>query len=147
MPLSRYFLWVGGVLLALLFVVDLFLPKLQVAAKVEPHLPTIRIYSDKRWPERIVLDTSVRTSTSSPPTDAEPNIPAPSEFADIPAKAREALAQLQSPDPNKSQSIEPKKRGPKPQPQHKRVKRPAPPPTFLAARQPPFGWSGNRAWW
>ena len=48
MPLLlRYFLYVGGVLLALLFTVESNLPRLPVAEKAEAHLPSIRIYSDE----------------------------------------------------------------------------------------------------
>jgi hypothetical protein len=43
---------VGGVLLALIFIVDSYLPKLPIVENADPHRPKIRIYSDDRWPER-----------------------------------------------------------------------------------------------
>jgi hypothetical protein len=44
MPLARYFLFVGGVLLALLFVADALLPKLPAAETANANLPVIRIH-------------------------------------------------------------------------------------------------------
>src|SRR5258707_14563859 len=41
MPLARYFLYVGGVLLALLFIVGAYLPKFPVAAKATANSPVI----------------------------------------------------------------------------------------------------------
>src|SRR6267142_3656503 len=61
MPLARYFLYVGGALLALLFFVDVYLPKFPVAAKATANSPVIRILSDRKWPQRIVYDTSLPT--------------------------------------------------------------------------------------
>ena len=59
MPLARYFLWVGGVLLALLFVADARLPALPVAeATTDVPSPIIRIHSERKWPDRIVFDTN-----------------------------------------------------------------------------------------
>ena len=60
MPLARYFLFVGGLLLALLFVADACLPKMPVAEAVNAGFDpaTIRIHSDRKWPERVVFDTS-----------------------------------------------------------------------------------------
>ena len=58
MPIARYFLFVGGVLLALLLISDAYLPKLPVAHSVDAGLPLIRIHTDRKWPERVVFDTS-----------------------------------------------------------------------------------------
>src|SRR6266403_2828180 len=59
MPVARYLLFVGGVLLALLFISDPFLPKLPVADRASSHSAIIRIHSDQKWPERVVFDTSL----------------------------------------------------------------------------------------
>src|SRR3954466_1532510 len=98
MPLARYFLLVGGVLLALIFVSDLYLPKSPVAERAaDIDRQVIRIHSDRKWPERIVLDTSLATITpapaqgvaSVPPAPAPaPAAPAPAPPADDAAKAR-----------------------------------------------------------
>src|SRR5882672_4659807 len=62
MPLARYFLYVGGVLLTLVFILDACLTKLPVMESAHVNSPIIRIRSDRKWPERIVFDTT-------PPTD------------------------------------------------------------------------------
>jgi len=61
MPLTRYFLLVGGVLLALLFVADAYLPKLPLADTANADLPVIRIHTDRKWPAPVVYDTSLPT--------------------------------------------------------------------------------------
>src|SRR5712675_1006789 len=70
MPVARYFMFVGGVLLALLFAIDAFLPKEPVltttAAAATVENPTLRIRSDRKWPERIVYDTSLPTIVPPP---------------------------------------------------------------------------------
>jgi hypothetical protein len=63
MALVRYFSFVGGVLLALLFILDTYFPKLPVAAKAKVNLPVIRVYSDPKWPERIVCETNLSAIT------------------------------------------------------------------------------------
>ena len=62
MPLLRYFACVGGVLLALLFVVNWSLPPL--AAEPEragADRSTIRIHSQHKWPSAVVFDTTLPT--------------------------------------------------------------------------------------
>src|SRR3954463_2271261 len=66
MPLARYFSFVGGVLLALFFVLDACFPKLPIAAEPKVYLPVIRISSDRKWPERIVYDTIPPTLDPTP---------------------------------------------------------------------------------
>ena len=60
MPLMRYFIFVGGALLALLFIADACLPALPVtvASHSNTDLSVIRIHSDTKWPERVVFDTT-----------------------------------------------------------------------------------------
>ena len=134
MPLARYFLFVGGALLALLFLVDACLPELPVSEQADMHLAIIRIHSEQKWPQRIVYDTSIPTI-----------IPLPDAVADVSTKARQAFAQLQRPDANELRSDQ-RKREPKPQRQRKIAKRNGPPLTMLVARQPQFGWFGPRIW-
>src|SRR5882724_11512343 len=64
MPVARYFLYIGGVLLALLFAIDAFVP--QEAALASHSAPgidksTVRIHSTQKLPERVVYDTSLPT--------------------------------------------------------------------------------------
>lgn len=64
MPIFRYFVFVGGALLALLFAADHLLPSEPVArtvAAVSNEQPLIRIRSDRHLPERVVFDTSQPT--------------------------------------------------------------------------------------
>jgi hypothetical protein len=145
MPLARYFLFVGGALLALLFLVDACLPELPVAERTDSHLATIRIHSEQKWPQRIVYDTSIPTIVPAPET-ARADISPSTAVADVSTKARQAFAQLQRSDANEFQRSDQRKREPKPQRQRKIAKRNGPPPTLLVARQPQFGWFGPRIW-
>jgi hypothetical protein len=63
MPVLRYFVFVGGALLALLFVCDAVLPQVPLPATLKSgsDLPAVRIRSERRWPERVVIDTTVPT--------------------------------------------------------------------------------------
>ena len=140
MPLARYFLYVGGALLAVLFISDPYLPKLQVADWGNSRPAIIHIHSDQKWPERIVYDTSLPTAVPAQITNIEANV-APPEIVPS-ATEREAFAQLQP----SSQLSDAKKREPKLQHQRKIAKRRAAPPELLATRQGQFGWFGNRIW-
>jgi hypothetical protein len=59
-PLRDYFLWVGGALLVLLFVADSLLPAPPPSKLIESHFtrPPIRITSDLKGPEAVVIETS-----------------------------------------------------------------------------------------
>ena len=93
MPVARYFLFVGGVLLALLFGVDAFAPKeplgTSVATATPVENPTLRIRSDRKWPERVVYDTSLPTIV--PPkteTTVAAAVPSPEPVPEMSATAR-----------------------------------------------------------
>jgi hypothetical protein len=141
MPLARYFIYVGAVLLALLFISDAFLPKLPVAESVNTDLPVIRIHSDRKLPERVVFDTSLPTIV--------PAQEVPATVADVPAKAlvHEAFAQLRPSDAAQAQTSDPKKPEPKLPRKRKIANRRAAPPVMLVAQQPRFGFfDWNRTW-
>lgn len=59
-PLRDYFLWVGGALLVLLFAADSLLPAPPPSKLIESHFtrPPIRITSDRKRPEAVVIETS-----------------------------------------------------------------------------------------
>jgi hypothetical protein len=59
-PLRDYFLWVGGALLLLLFAADCLLPARPQSKLVESHFtrPPIRITSDLKGPQAVVIETS-----------------------------------------------------------------------------------------
>jgi hypothetical protein len=70
MPLLAYFWKVGAALLALLFMADFWLSDATIALKASVDRPTIRIQSDRKWPERVILDTSVPTIVAAMPETA-----------------------------------------------------------------------------
>lgn len=61
MPIIRYFVFVGGLLLALLFAADRYLPApVGRTDAADPDRTIIRISSARRLPEKIVFDTRPR---------------------------------------------------------------------------------------
>ncbi|MGL9622347.1 hypothetical protein QRQ56_30640 [Bradyrhizobium sp. U531] len=59
MPIMRYFVFVGGFLLALLVAADRYLPApIEATAVPDPDRTIIRIKSARNLPEKIVFDTS-----------------------------------------------------------------------------------------
>lgn len=155
MPLARYFFLVGGVLLALVFISDLYLPKSPVAERTaDIDRQVIRIHSDRKWPERIVFDTSLPTTTSAPAQALAGVAPAPAPATETStatadeakARVRESFAQL---PPSKSRHAHvAEMRKPEAKPQRKRsiVRRRLGPPPVMLAQQPQFGFFGN-SWW
>jgi hypothetical protein len=140
MPLARYFFYVGGVLLALLFIADAYLPKLPVAHWADEESYNIRVHSDRKWPERIVYDTSLPTITPPQSANTEQRAASPATVASAKPREQETIAQLPPSDANQLQSPDSKKREPKLQRQRKITKRHTPPPVLLVARQRQFGW-------
>ncbi|MEA2863832.1 MAG: hypothetical protein QOC84_1788 [Bradyrhizobium sp.] len=143
MPLARYFVLVGGVLLALVFISDLYFPKSPVVATADVDRQVIRIHSDRKWPDRIVFDTNVPT-ISPPPAQTVASI-APAE-AEVPAKAREAFAQLPSDEPKRMRIAEVRKPEPKPLRKRKIARRRVAPSIVVVAQQPQFGFFGSSNW-
>jgi hypothetical protein len=147
MPLARYFLYVGGVLLTLLFILDACLTKFPVL-ETQANLPVIRIHSDRKWPERIVFDTSLPTILPAAAAIVEDRVPGPGKVVDVSAKEgeREAFALMQPSETRRLQPSDPAKRELKRQQQRKIAKRHVMPRSVLVARQPRFGWFGNMIW-
>lgn len=142
MPLARYFFYVGGVLLALLFAVDAYVPKepavSSAAAATTIENPTLRIRSDRKWPERVVYDTSLPTIVPPPAAIIEAAAAVPQPVAEMSAKARvrESFAQFRPADDSKPDA--------RPHPKRKIAKiRAAPPPMstpmMRVAQRPNFG--------
>jgi hypothetical protein len=142
MPLARYFFFVGGVLLALLFVSNLVLPKLPMAESPDLGIEKsfLKISSDRKWPERVVLDTSVPTIVPTQTASTEEAVapPATDLVAGVSAKSRDAFAQLETSDQKKPE--------PKPHRKHKFAKKHLAPPRVLLAQQPRFGFFGSNIW-
>ena len=147
MPLARYFLYVGGVLLTLVFILNACLTKLPVTEGSHVNSPVIRIHSDRKWPERIVFDTTLPTIDPAQTAMVEDRVTSPATVADVSVRgrAREAFALMQ---PSDAKRLEPSvgKRELKPKRQRKIVKRHVMPHSVLVARQPQFGWFGNAIW-
>jgi hypothetical protein len=104
----RYFLYVGGVLLALLFVANAVAPKSEVVSSASVttsaiDLPVIRIRSDRKWPERVVFDTSAPVIAAAPAVPIEASVPAPPTVAAMSpiSRVRETFAQFVPPEPKK----------------------------------------------
>jgi len=146
MPLARYFLYVGGVLLTLLFILDAWFPRFPVAERANANLPAIRIHSDQKWPERIVFDTSLPTIIAPQIAREKGSIPATATYVSVKATEREALAQMQPSDAKQLQPSNSKKREPYLQRKGKIARRYTAPQPFLAARQPQLGWFRNSFW-
>ena len=163
MPLMRYFAFVGGALLALLLIANVCLPALPVAEGSHSTVDrsVIRIHSDRKWPERVVFDTSRPTIVPAPaPAVVVAEAPSPQKTAAIqpvktPAvqpgkgRVREAYAQLR-PNPNELRSPDPKRNrksvaknyaGPQP-----RMLVAQQPPRILVAQQRPVVFFGNNIW-
>jgi hypothetical protein len=59
MPLVRYFIFMGGILLGLLFWTDWYFPKPAPAVATDDvDRSVIRIHSSHRWPSAVRFDTS-----------------------------------------------------------------------------------------
>ena len=154
MPIARYFLFVGGVLLALLLAIDAFVPQQAVvASQAAPSVDktVVRIRSDQKLPERVVYDMSLPTIVPPAVVTAKavaPAVPAAAPAAaDIPAQARvrETFAQFVP---------EAKKAEPQAQPRKRKVAktRAMPPmqftqaPQMRVAQQSHYGFFGGPSW-
>jgi hypothetical protein len=123
MPIFRYFVYVGGALLALLFAVSYLVPAapvVQAVATASNDQPLIRIRSDRHLPERVVLDTTqptiaapvVKTAVAAP---QPPDAASAAALAEMSAKARvrETFAQFtpgSKPDAAKKAQAQPKRK-------------------------------------
>ena len=88
MPIIRYFVVVGALLLVLLFAADRYLPvPVEQAGPSEPDRTIIRIASARSLPEKIVFDTRPRADL---PTIAQAD-PLPEESRQ---QVREAMAAM-----------------------------------------------------
>src|SRR4051794_29190093 len=159
MPVARYFLYIGGVLLALLFAIDAIVP--QEAAMASHSAPgidksTVRIHSTQKLPERVVYDTSLPTIV--PPVAkaqmAAAPLPAPvaaqtTAQADAQARVRDTFAQFVPGEPRKqlASKPEPKVQQVQAQVQHKRkVAKVRPVQPVRLAQQSHFGFFGGSGW-
>ena len=144
MPVARYFMFVGGALLALLFLIDAYVPsQAVVASHAAPSIDrnVVRIHSDQKLPERVVYDTSLPTIVPPPSKIPVAAAPQPPVAIDVTAQARvrDTFAQFVPADVKKPEAQAQRKR---------RVARThANPPIRLAQQQPHFGFFGGPSTW
>ena len=118
MPLARYFVIVGGALMALLFVFDFFSPKASADSGIHSAGPvdktTMRIRSEQKLPERIVFDTTQPTIAvkAAQTQTTQAALPGPEPAPEITAKARvrETFAQFAPVEPKKADTTVHKKK-------------------------------------
>ena len=156
MPIFRYFMFVGGALLALLFAADFVWPTppaVQTVASTGYDQPLIRIRSDRHLPERVVLDTSQPTIVAPVVKTAAVAAPQPTAQADplddmsAKARVRETFAQFtpkadakppaqvaQTQAPQVQAAVQPKRKVARARPAPQRGQ-----PMMLVAQQPHFG--------
>jgi hypothetical protein len=142
MPVARYFLFVGGALLALLFAIDAFAPQeVAVARNAAPGIDktVVRIHSDQKLPEKVVYDTSLPTIVPPAATvqvAVAPTAPAVPD-ATAQARVRDTFAQFVPGEAKK----------PEPQVQRKRkVAKVRANPPVRVAQQSQFGFFGGPSW-
>jgi len=151
MPVARYFLFVGGVLLALLFAIDAFVPREPVvASNSAPSIdrPTVRIHSDQTLPERVVYDTSLPTIVPPAATVQVAAAPPPAALS-AQGRVHNTFAQC-VPESKQSTASEPRKLEPQ-APKKRKVAKfhanpPYGPPMHFAQQQPRFGFFGGPTW-
>lgn len=98
MPLGRYFVFIGGLLLAFLLAIDWLTPQPTAEARrADVDRSTIRIHSAHKWPSAVVFDTAQPTIVppQQPAVAAVEQAPAPktsphdalalAQVADVPA--------------------------------------------------------------
>jgi hypothetical protein len=144
MPVVAYFRNVGAVLLALLFIADFYLPRPAVDRRAKAYPPTIRIYSDPKWPDRIVLDTTQVMMTPVAPVAS--NIALARRDAGTPtirSGVQEAFALASRADLRREAAPDQNKR---PQRVATRTKRHTKSRLILVAQPRQFGWFGSGYW-
>jgi hypothetical protein len=150
MPVARYFLFVGGVLLALLFALDALVPQpVAVANNSVPSIDktVVRIRSDQKLPDRVVYDMSLPTivpPAAKTQVAAAPVVPVANSNAEQ-ARVRDSFAQLVPAEAKK-----PEKQVAPQAPRKRRIAKVAKPrstqPMQFAQQQQHFGFFGNNIW-
>ena len=145
MPVARYFLFVGGVLLALLLAVDALVPQQAVVASQAGSSfdkTVVRIRSDQKPPERVVYDTSLPTIVLPQAVTAQAAVPAataasPVADATAQARVRDTYAQYVPAGAKKPESQVRRKR---------KIVRNRPAHPTQVAQQSHFGFFGGSNW-
>jgi hypothetical protein len=115
MPLRRYFLYIGSVLLALLFIADWYLPAPGAERdRSDVDRSVIRIHSVHKWPKAVVIDTTLPTIVPPAAKTMAATAPPPP-----PQPPREALLAEATPEAKPAEAVKPAK----PRVRHTRVAR------------------------
>jgi hypothetical protein len=93
MPLLRYFTYVGGALIALLFVASYLFPEAETVAHQDVTKPNIRIATDRVVPPRVDFDTGAQAAIVPTLPPGVMLLQAPT----LQASALQARAQLTAP--------------------------------------------------
>jgi hypothetical protein len=138
LPLRRYFLFVGGGLLALLFLLEAVLPlPARQSSASGPNFPVIRIHSELKRPPAVVIDTSQRMiAPVIAAQDDSPAAPAPYVMPD--SRILESFAQFVPPTNRQASANKPKKPERNPLPKRKVVIAHVKHPTFHVAQHQNF---------
>jgi hypothetical protein len=111
MPLRQYFLFVGGALLTLLFAANWLMPLPPSNGLINSNvkLPVIRIHSELKGPEAVMIDTG--KSTIGPMLAARQDIVTPQAVTPSESTPDEAFAHLDVPLRQQAEVNEQKKTG------------------------------------
>jgi hypothetical protein len=146
MPVARYFLFIGGLLFALLFALDAFAPQqVAVVGNAAPSIDktVVRIRSDQKLPERVIFDTSLPTIVPPAATTQIAVAPAAPPADSAQAGVRDTFAQFV---PAEAKKLE---KQPEPQAPRKRKIakiRPAQPMRVAQQQHFGFGFFGSNHW-
>jgi hypothetical protein len=106
MPIGRYFLSIGSVLLALLFLANWYFPPLDAeqSSSSKVDRTTNRLHSAYKWPNAVVFDTTAPTIAPPPVTIVAAPAPPPSAkpAQDAYAMATEPVAAAKPAEPVKA---------------------------------------------
>jgi hypothetical protein len=96
MPWRGYIICVGSALLLLIFAIDGLMPRTAFSApsKAEVELPPIRIRSEAKGPEAVIIDTSHATPPAASDREVAASEPASLPHSESEAQFGQAVAQL-----------------------------------------------------
>jgi len=143
MPLAAYFRNVGAALFALLLLVDFCLPGPPAPQRTAAPQPVIRILSDWKWPEPVIMDTTKVAAAAVAPSPWDQNPPAPPAVPGGPvsrASASTALAQMSSQDSRHARPVEQKRRQMTAKHAARGMRKYPQPQMAFTARQGDFAW-------
>jgi hypothetical protein len=119
-PLGRYFACAGGALLMLLFAADALTPRPPATERRDSGvtLSRIRIHSERKGPEAVLIDTNL--PLIAPADKAQADLaPMPQTLAPPDVRIRQSFAQLVPPSLKQAGEAEPKQEDRKLQPKRK----------------------------